>query len=138
MSQLTLRLRCNKTFFLTTLGLEVSAYSYRRRTVSPLRQVCMKSALCGITDGTGSLLRSGNDSQNGRGLGGTPGISLSQATAPYPASGRPTFSVDMLPFLDSSPRSRQITVGTAPSYRNSSVAASNASCRRSFAISRIP
>jgi len=59
-----------------------------------MRQVCMKRAPLGITDGTGSLLLSGNVSQNGRGFGGTPGISRSQAVVPAA-----NLSVDMLSAL---------------------------------------
>ena len=58
-----------------------------------MRHVCMKSAPRGMTDGTGSLLLSGNDTQNGSGFGGTPGISRSHAISPAPGS----FCDDMLP-----------------------------------------
>ena len=58
----------------------VECWSYSR-TASPMRQVCMKSAPRGIRDGTGSLLLSGNDTQNGRGFGGTPGMSRSHAVS---------------------------------------------------------
>ena len=73
----------------------------RTRTVSPIRQVCMKRAPRGMTEGTGSLLLSGNETQNGRGLGGTPGISLSHAVSP--AMFTVSFCVDILPFFGARP-----------------------------------
>ena len=66
----TNRVNCAFTYLLTYIHV---------RTDCPMRQVCMKSAPRGMTDGTGSLLRSGNDTQKGSGFGGTPGMSRSHA-----------------------------------------------------------
>jgi len=79
----------------------------------------MKRAPLGITDGTGSFLSRGNDSQNGRGFGGTPGMSRSHAVVPGGSS-----FCDMFAFVSVRPVSHDHHYHSR--YRNKSAPTSDA------------